>query len=357
MAARGATQGSDGPRHHVVIAGTGRAGTTFLVEFLRACGLDVGTSAQREKRAQAGLEHSLLDPSAPHIVKDPWLFTYCDEIDPDQVVVDALIVPIRDLMASANSRVLQERAALVETEWRARPTVDVWGGVRGGVVYSLDPVDQARLLAVGFHRLLHWAVEREIPLFPLHFPRLVDDGEYLIDSLWPWLGTQCSKEAARTAFALTADPEAVRFRDRLEPDVGLPGAREPDQAARLDRAALAMLLDEREEELVAVKAELDRTREELADVRRHLAERESQFQDQLQDAQQAIATTTARLEDTAARLEDTEAQLVRATERLEEAERELQSNQLERDALHGTLSWRMTRPLRAARSHFVHRQR
>ncbi len=29
-------------QHHAVIAGTGRAGTTFLVEFLAACALDVG---------------------------------------------------------------------------------------------------------------------------------------------------------------------------------------------------------------------------------------------------------------------------------------------------------------------------
>ncbi len=29
-------------QHHAVIAASGRAGTTFLVEFLAVCGLDIG---------------------------------------------------------------------------------------------------------------------------------------------------------------------------------------------------------------------------------------------------------------------------------------------------------------------------
>ena len=54
--------GTESPRAHAVIAGTGRAGTTFLVEFLGACGLDVGAALEddrRFERARAGRETAL----------------------------------------------------------------------------------------------------------------------------------------------------------------------------------------------------------------------------------------------------------------------------------------------------------
>ena len=62
-------------RRHAVIAGTGRAGTSFLVRFLKACGLDTGaTEMPFDARARAGLERNLLDEGAAYVVKDPWLF-------------------------------------------------------------------------------------------------------------------------------------------------------------------------------------------------------------------------------------------------------------------------------------------
>src|SRR6516225_7327711 len=82
---------SPGPRHHLVIAGTGRAGTTFLVEFLGACGLDVGASHHWLERQRAGMEHYLLAPDCPYVAKDPWLFAYCEALDLAEVKIDALI--------------------------------------------------------------------------------------------------------------------------------------------------------------------------------------------------------------------------------------------------------------------------
>src|ERR1700722_5674137 len=165
--------------HHVVIAGTGRAGTSFLVRFLGACGLDVGPTDTWSKRARAGLETYLLDDDVPYVVKDPWLFTYCSEIDPADIAIDLLILPIRELMAAATSRILQERTSLAESDWRNRPLTDVRGLIPGGAIYSLDPTDQARILAVGFYQLIYWATTTEIPLLLLEFPRMVEDRDYL----------------------------------------------------------------------------------------------------------------------------------------------------------------------------------
>ena len=49
-------------RKHVVITGTGRAGTTFLVELLTALGMDTGYDVddlptRKSTVARAGLEH------------------------------------------------------------------------------------------------------------------------------------------------------------------------------------------------------------------------------------------------------------------------------------------------------------
>jgi hypothetical protein len=238
---------------HAVIAGTGRAGTTFLVEFLHACGLETGiaddATSPRTERARAGLERRLdNDPDSPYVVKHPWLFAYCDQLDMSRLQIDVLIVPMRDLMAAAESRVHQERLALLsDVHHRVLPGAQVAGRTPGGVLYSLDVVDQARLLAVGFHNLLRWAVRNELRLVLLDFPRLTTDCQYLLENLWPWLRDHCTREVARSAFASVARPDAVRVEEpTAAPAAGAvlaPG--EPDRFV-LERKALLERLEELE---------------------------------------------------------------------------------------------------------------
>jgi len=271
------------PHRHVVIAGTGRAGTSFLVRFLGACGLDVGSAHKWSKRARAGMETYLLDADAPYVVKDPWLFSYCNEIDPTVIGIDLLIVPIRELMAAASSRILQERTSLDESEWRNRPLTDVRGVIPGGAIYSLDPVDQGRILAVGFHRLIHWATKHDIPLILLEFPRLVEERDYLVETLWPWLEPYCTKDQAIAAFEETANVSDVRVRDerqmaRLDGSIETSGLRDPVSAARIDREAMAAVLDERmksmQKKMEDLNDRLAETEQALADTQSRLAEKE-----------------------------------------------------------------------------------
>ncbi len=229
---------------HTVIAGTGRAGSSFLVQFLEACGLDTATDeAVWYPRARAGGEHHLnAAGELPYVVKDPWVFAYCEELDLAATPIDALIVPMRDLMLSARSRVHQERLAVVDW-WFADQSQEhqVVGLTPGGVVYSLDVVDQARILAVGFHKLLHWAVLHEIPLFLLSFPRFAEDPDYLLRVLWPWLRDHCDEARAREAFERTVDADAIRVRPPsaritgAPVEAGEPSARDVDRAVLLER--------------------------------------------------------------------------------------------------------------------------
>jgi hypothetical protein len=256
------------PRRHAVIAGTGRAGTSFLVRFLDRCGLETNVAGSVwSQKARAGHEHALdSQRPLPYVVKDPFLFSYCADLDLTRLTIDALIVPVRDLMLAAGSRVHQERLAILDNPTLRNREVQLAAAATGGVLYSLDVVDQARILAVGFHRLLHWAIANELPLFLLEFPRMVEDSDYTLRTLWPWLGEHCSSAAACRAFTEVADVNAVRITtDVLPPGSPLPlGPREPDQGV-LDRTALLERLDESAAALKHAQSEVARLGEEMAE--------------------------------------------------------------------------------------------
>lgn len=185
---------------HLVIAGTGRAGTTFLVRWLGACGLDVGEWGPDayDEAARAGLERSLLTPGPdplPHVVKDPWLWAYCNDVDP--TTIDLLVVPVRDsLEAAAESRVRVEREAQAATH--PGRTVGVTDFTPGGLLVPLDAAWQAQVLAVGLHRLLAWAALHEVPTCLLSYPLLATDVEHLLRSP---LGEMVDYEIGRKAHA------------------------------------------------------------------------------------------------------------------------------------------------------------
>ncbi len=330
-----------------MIAGTGRAGTSFLVRFLEACGLDTGpTELPFDERARAGLEGNLLDESAPYIVKDPWLFAYCDQIDQGEVEVEALLVPVRELAAAATSRILQERMTMADSFWADLPPSDVHGMIPGGAVYSLDTVDEARILAVGFHRLILWATARQIPLFLLEFPRIVNDAEYLIDTLWPWLGAHCERDRAMSAFASVADPDLVR----------VDGARvsgseaHMTDAEQLDRAAMSLVLKEREAILASMRDDRAETEQRLSATEQRLVAAEqilAETRDRLAASEREASETEQQL---GSRLAEGEAALAQRSITLAQTERALDAATTEIDAVHRTLSWRLTRPLRALRA-------
>ena len=107
-------------RHHLLISGTGRSGTSFLVRYLTGLGLDTtlarqGAGAAWDEHANAGLEELPVADAAnwPYVVKTPWLHQLVDQLLADGgVVIDAVIMPMRPLMEVAASRVILELRAL-----------------------------------------------------------------------------------------------------------------------------------------------------------------------------------------------------------------------------------------------------
>ena len=168
--------------NHIIIAGTGRAGTTFLVQYLTELGLDTHISrqgfGQLDANANAGLEDMPLVAAAetlPYVIKAPWIGEFVDELlaSPD-MQIDAAILPVRDLVEAASSRsILELRALHQNAPWMAQQlgkTWENWAVTSGGTIFSLNPMDQARILAVGFHRLVQGLVDAGIPMLFLSFP-------------------------------------------------------------------------------------------------------------------------------------------------------------------------------------------
>jgi hypothetical protein len=200
--------------HKVIITGTGRAGTTFLVRLLTELGLDTGYTQRNWGRhyfahCDAGLEHDLADPDAPYIVKNPAL---CETLEfilaNDRVVIDHAFIPIRELEAVAASRIRVGGAN---------------ESVPGGLLKNSEPALQKAVLAEMFHQLLHTLVARDIPHTFLLFPRFACDADYAYARLRSILGNM-PIETFRKAFVRVSNPALIH--DFSRPETRLAGVGE-----------------------------------------------------------------------------------------------------------------------------------
>ena len=210
------------PRRHLLIAGTGRAGTSVLVQYLSGLGLEThltknGDAANWHDTAQAGLEDLPISAAAcdlPYVIKSPWSYQIIDQVLADpRITLDAVIIPIRDLIEAAASRsIVQLQTMHQNTPWltQIKTTFEDWGAEPGGTVFSLNPVDQARLVAFGFHRLLERMACTDVPTVLIGFSRAATDPDYLFRKLHPVLPIDISVTLAREVHAATFCPAKMR---------------------------------------------------------------------------------------------------------------------------------------------------
>jgi len=197
-------------RRHVIISGTGRAGTSFLMQVFSSLGLPTGFESGEhplDPDAHAGLELELESRHAPYIIKKPQL---CDTLDTilqtSDIHIDHAIVPIRDLFAAAESR----RDVLRRTLSAGDPTE-----VPGGLFGTDEPHQQEAVLCQKLYQLIRTLAKHAIPLTLLDYPRLLNDGDYLYRQL-PFLLTGISREEFLTVHAEARHPEWMHdFRPQL----------------------------------------------------------------------------------------------------------------------------------------------
>lgn len=198
-------------KHHLLISGTGRAGTTFLVQLFTQLGLPTGFKNSQDgihTECNAGMEWPVEDifkKSAPYVMKSPGISEHIERIlTTPGVVIDCMIIPIRDLYASAESRRANARRA-------GNPKT------AGGLWMTKKPRRQEAALAIQLHYLVHALIKHDVPVIWLHFPRLVEDAEYLHDKLKPVL-PGIDLESFSQAFKIVSRPELVHvFKQREAP--------------------------------------------------------------------------------------------------------------------------------------------
>ena len=201
---------------HVVISGTGRAGTSLLIQLLTNLGLDTGfdeADIQLYAKSKAGLESNILADDAPYIVKSPW---FCDIVDKvlanPNIEIDHVYIPVRDLYAAAESRrrVTRETLATLSEEQRAKLGPNQ---IPGGLWHTETPEHQEAVLLMQIYKLLHALSKTAIPVTLMHYPKITSDARYLYEKLEMLLGTLEFDTFAR-AHAQTVHPEWVnRFGD------------------------------------------------------------------------------------------------------------------------------------------------
>lgn len=188
-------------RKHVIITGTGRAGTTFLVALFTHLGLDTGfdpTDLKLHPLSRAGLERGIWEENAPYIVKSP---VVCDM--PEHLfgpAIEHVIIPFRGFEEAAESRIHVHELATGRRE----------GGVTypGGLWDTERAADQANVLRLKFARLLEMLVRYEIPMTFLLYPRLARDPDYLYAKLG-FLLSGIDPDHFRATFGKVVKPEWI----------------------------------------------------------------------------------------------------------------------------------------------------
>ncbi len=182
------------PRRHVVITGTGRAGTTFLVELFTHLGLETGFSAdsvaqRKKKNCRAGLEYDIRKKDCPYIVKSPWFCDYADKIIyRDDILIEHIFIPFRDLNAAAESRRYVSKTGALKLNFfkRLLHTIkpkEFAGGLWGA--RSNEPGKMEYRLLRQIYKLMLVISDTEVPVTLIRYPRLTKDSSYLFNKLKP----------------------------------------------------------------------------------------------------------------------------------------------------------------------------
>jgi hypothetical protein len=204
-------------KEHVIISGTGRAGTTFLVALLTRLGLDTGFDrdtlevlphARKARKgtmdivpvARSGLEMNIRAVNAPYIVKTPFLCDTAESALSSSIRIKHAIIPVRQFDAAAASRAhVQEQTTGSKDRTRTVP---------GGLWDADKAAEQADVLRLKFARLVETLTRYDVPMTFLSYPRLVGDADYLYGKL-DFLLAGIDRESFRSAFDEIVRPEWV----------------------------------------------------------------------------------------------------------------------------------------------------
>lgn len=203
---------------HILIGGTGRAGTTLLVQWFTALGFDTGFDledavAQVDPISHGGLEHSLrrtvdTGERLPYVAKSPWYGARLgDYLASGELRLRAGVIPVRDLFAAAESRrSVSQRAE----EAGADPLKHPGGAIGAGRGGRAALAKQEQKLARQFYDLVHTLVRHDVPIYFLRFPDFARGDQDLFVALRPLLEAHGVRaEEAASALDAVRRPELI----------------------------------------------------------------------------------------------------------------------------------------------------
>jgi hypothetical protein len=169
-APRGRSEPAGSRPPKIVITGTGRAGTTLLVQLLDQLGLDTGLEGGRltpyMPSVRAGLECRVDDPEAPTVVKDMTLgFRMRAVLERGDVRIERVLLPTRRLEIATASRI--RAAGYGRLPFR-----------RGALTGTMHATGQRKVLEGMRAEILGALADFDIPCTEIEFPRFATDAEY-----------------------------------------------------------------------------------------------------------------------------------------------------------------------------------
>lgn len=211
---------------HILIGGTGRAGTTLLVQYFTALGFDTGYTLEHalgrvDPISKAGLEHPVRrvlrqGKQMPYVAKSP---SFGKNLVPfmnrGEIKIKHCIIPMREISAAAESRrhVNQQALETGKTIKDKQP-----GGLiakrKGGA--EDGGRDQELHLAMQFHQFLYTMVDNEVPVHFLRFPAFARGEQDIFAALEPIMVEHgVTKEESDQAFTTVAKPDLIHeFKSR-----------------------------------------------------------------------------------------------------------------------------------------------
>ncbi len=181
----------------IVITGTGRCGTSFLMHLFTALGLNTGYTLDEcenylaRSGCNGGIEHSIGNElfEKSDIVKNP-LWMYKPELlDFD---IDYIFLPIREIKKVALSR-RHIGHNMYGGFWQGAKTID----------------EQIEIDSKAFYNFIQYTVKKDLKVILLDFPRISHDSKYLYDKIADKLGIYLHPWSE--TFNEIANPEKVHI--------------------------------------------------------------------------------------------------------------------------------------------------
>jgi len=149
----------------IIIAGTGRSGTSFLMQLLTNCGVRTGFKKNTGLTPfnNAGMELPIDHPSTPLVVKSPE-FSFNIPKLLEMYDIPIVFCPIRDPVHSAKSRVKV-------------------GRTNGGLWNADNMTQQLSVHSMAVYQLVYDCNRFDIPLQFIDFKKMMTDKNYLYSKL------------------------------------------------------------------------------------------------------------------------------------------------------------------------------